>query len=227
MIKTRKELKDCIGIEKSLYAKLTFKDFYCHNEEYLTWNYQLLARKVEFYANNKNRNVICKLIYLFYYRKFMIKCRILNTYLWTGAFQPGLRIWHLGGITISRDCKIGRFCTIRKNVLIGHSFNEKKSPIIEDYVNIGIGAQIVGKLKIGRGTVICNGAVVTYNTPPYSIVMGNPAKIIGFKMSPDEIIDFEKQHYPETERLSIDELNSNYEKFYLNRWKDIKVFLKK
>ena len=227
MITTYEELRHCLKLERSLYPQLSFKDYWCHNENYLALNYLLLARRTEYLSYKKDTNFFYKVLFLIYYRKYMISCKKLNTYIWTGAFRPGLRIWHLGGITVSRDCKIGKYCTIRKNVLIGHSFTEKASPTIEDYVTIGIGAQIVGKIKIGRGTVISNGAVVTFNTPPYSIVMGNPAKIVGFKMSPNEVICFEKEHYSESDRIPIEELEKNYQKYYLSRWKEIRNYLKK
>jgi acetyltransferase-like isoleucine patch superfamily enzyme len=53
---------------------------------------------------------------------------------------------------------------------------------IEDYVWIGANAMILsGKngITIGKGAVVCAGAVVTKNVEPFSIVAGVPAKAIG------------------------------------------------
>jgi acetyltransferase-like isoleucine patch superfamily enzyme len=53
---------------------------------------------------------------------------------------------------------------------------------IEDYVWIAANATILsGKngITIGRGAVVCAGAVVTKNVEPLSIVAGVPAKMIG------------------------------------------------
>ena len=51
--------------------------------------------------------------------------------------------------------------------------------VIEDDVFIGARAIILKGVNIGKGAVIGAGAVVAKNVPPYSVVVGNPAKIIG------------------------------------------------
>lgn len=42
-------------------------------------------------------------------------------------------------------------------------------------------------LHIGNGAIIAAGAVVTKNVPPYAIVMGVPAKIVGYRFQEDII----------------------------------------
>jgi len=54
-----------------------------------------------------------------------------------------------------------------------------KPVVIHDYVFIGPRAIILPGVTIGRGAVIGAGAVVTKDVPPYAIVGGVPAKIIG------------------------------------------------
>jgi acetyltransferase-like isoleucine patch superfamily enzyme len=51
--------------------------------------------------------------------------------------------------------------------------------VIEDDVWIGFNAIILKGVKIGKGSVIAAGAVVTKDVPPYSIMAGNPAVAIG------------------------------------------------
>lgn len=58
---------------------------------------------------------------------------------------------------------------------------------IEDDVWVGYGAIIVSGVKIGRGSIIAAGSVVTKDIEPYSIVGGNPAKFIKFRFTSDEI----------------------------------------
>ena len=50
--------------------------------------------------------------------------------------------------------------------------------IIEDNVWIGDQACIMPNVIIGKGAIIGANAVVTKNVIPYSVVGGNPAKII-------------------------------------------------
>lgn len=51
--------------------------------------------------------------------------------------------------------------------------------IIEDYVFVGPRVIILPGVKIGKGAIVGAGAVVTKEVPPYAIVGGVPAKIIG------------------------------------------------
>lgn len=105
-------------------------------------------------------------------------------------------------ITIGNFCHINNFCiidgrgriTIEDNVSISHkvslitgsheinssSFCGIFKPIhIKEYAWIGIGATILQGVTIGRGAVICAGAVVTKDIEDYAIVAGIPAKRIG------------------------------------------------
>lgn len=86
--------------------------------------------------------------------------------------------------------KIGNSVSVSHGVMImsgSHDFNSKGFlvkflPItIEDYVWIGCGAIVLQNIKIGKGAVVAAGAVVTKDVPPYSVVGGIPAKIIGHR----------------------------------------------
>lgn len=58
-------------------------------------------------------------------------------------------------------------------------YNEEiYSIVIEDNVWIGRGATIISGAHIGKGSVIGAGAVVKEPIPEYSIVIGNPAKVV-------------------------------------------------
>jgi acetyltransferase-like isoleucine patch superfamily enzyme len=50
--------------------------------------------------------------------------------------------------------------------------------LIEDDVWIGFNSTILKGVKIGKGVIVAAGSVVTKSIPEYSIVAGNPAKII-------------------------------------------------
>lgn len=57
----------------------------------------------------------------------------------------------------------------------------KKPVIIKDFVWCGANVTIVPGVTIGEGVVIGAGSVVTKNVPPYTIIGGNPAKVIKYR----------------------------------------------
>ena len=114
------------------------------------------------------------------------------------------------------------------NFLVSDSFNHKLNiecdVIVEEDVWIGANVTLLSGVTIGRGATIGACSVCVKSVPPYAIVMGNPAKVVGFNYRPNEIVEHEKVLYPEEERLSLDLLEKNYNKYFLKRIKEIKEF---
>ena len=100
---------------------------------------------------------------------------------------------------IGRNCEIMNGVTIGDNVMIGpevymctetHNFSdtsvpmckqgykERKPIVIEDDVWIGAKAIILPGVTVGTGSVIGAGTVVPRSIPPYSVVVGNPARVV-------------------------------------------------
>lgn len=105
-----------------------------------------------------------------------------------------------------------------------HSEDIEKDVVVEEDVWIGTNVTLLSGVRVGRGATIGAGAVVRTNVPPYSIVMGNPAKVVGFCFKPEEIIEHEKTLYLEEERLPLDKLEKNYNKYFMNRLMNIREF---
>lgn len=99
---------------------------------------------------------------------------------------------------------------------------ESKDVIVEEDVWIGSNVTLLSGVKIGRGAIIGSGAVCRNTIPPYSIVTGNPAIVVGFKFSPLEIIEHELKLYSELDRFALEYLENNYKIYFLNRMKKIK-----
>lgn len=95
---------------------------------------------------------------------------------------------------------------------------------VDEDVWIGARVTILQGVHIGRGSEIGTGAVIRSNIPPYAVVIGNPAKIVGFRFTPEEIIEHEKVLYPEEERLPLELLEKNYKKYFLDHIKEIKAY---
>jgi len=102
-----------------------------------------------------------------------------------------------GGIKIGDNVRIAGHCGIFSET---HNFDNPNLPIaqqgktkcpvkIGDDVWIGFRVTIIGPCKIGNGSVIAAGSVVTKDIPPYSIVGGVPAKILKSRKPPDHAKD--------------------------------------
>ncbi len=63
----------------------------------------------------------------------------------------------------------------------------KGDTVVGNDVWIGYNATIMPGIKIGDGAIIATNATVVKDVPPYSIIGGNPAKIIKKRFSDDEI----------------------------------------
>lgn len=104
-----------------------------------------------------------------------------------GAFN---HITATNQISIGNNCLTGKWVTISDNNHGTTSFEDFQLPpqqrevvskgavIIDNNVWIGDKATILGGVKIGDGVVVAANSVVTKDIPPYSVVAGNPAKII-------------------------------------------------
>lgn len=102
------------------------------------------------------------------------------------------------------DAEIGSYVLIARNVaLVGrddHRFDipgttmwdtprgDNFKVVVEDDVWIGHGAIILTGVTIGRGAIVAAGAVVEEDVPRYSIVGGNPARIIKTRFSDEDRI---------------------------------------
>lgn len=88
----------------------------------------------------------------------------------------------------SEHIKIGNYVGIGRNVCIrdnngGHYINrpfykESRPVIIEDKAWIASNVTIMPGVTVGEGAIIGANSFVTENVPPYTMVSGNPAKIV-------------------------------------------------
>jgi UDP-2-acetamido-3-amino-2,3-dideoxy-glucuronate N-acetyltransferase len=101
-------------------------------------------------------------------------------------------------VQIGRRCKIQNSVsvyagvTIKDDVFVGPnvSFTNDKIPrafnqdwiitptLVENGVSIGANATIVCGVTLGEYCMVASGSVVTKDVPPYTLVMGNPAKVV-------------------------------------------------
>ncbi len=106
-----------------------------------------------------------------------------------------------------------------------HKYDTDLDIVVEEDAGIGVGVTLLAGAKIGRGATIAAGSVVCSVIPPYAIAMGNPAQVIGFCFTPEQIVEHESALYPEEERLPLAKLEKNYEKYYVNQRDKIAGFM--
>ena len=52
-------------------------------------------------------------------------------------------------------------------------------PVVRRWARIGVNATILPGVEIGRGAMVGSGSVVTRDVPPWAVVVGVPARVIG------------------------------------------------
>lgn len=104
-------------------------------------------------------------------------CGILLPY----TVRVGRRVTleHFGGMVLVAHT-IGDNVIIRQNTTFGVSGLDDLTgrPIIESDVQIGAGAVIVGRVRVGQGAVVGANAVVVRDVPAGAVVGGVPARVL-------------------------------------------------
>ena len=106
---------------------------------------------------------------------------------------PGIVIVHGVGLVIGSEARIEGDCCLFHGVTLGDRGSEwvgsdrpDGHPTVEPGVMFGAGAKILGPIRIGRGSVIGANAVVLKDVPPYSIMAGIPARVVGTRPAAQE-----------------------------------------
>jgi chloramphenicol O-acetyltransferase type B len=111
------------------------------------------------------------------------------------------------------NCEVGSFCSIASRVSVGgpghpvdfvstspvflshrdsvkakfarHEYSSQPRTIIGHDVWIGEGAYVKAGVRIGHGSVVGMASVVTRDVAPYSVVAGNPARLVRMRFEAD------------------------------------------
>jgi serine O-acetyltransferase len=112
-----------------------------------------------------------------------------------------VRLWHFGGMFLHAR-SIGDDCHLRQNTTFGvaRTHDDREIPTIEDRVDIGCGACVLGDITIGHDSRIGANSVVLKDVPPYSVAVGLPAKVVKTLKPAEPPADGIQQEKPADER---------------------------
>lgn len=78
-------------------------------------------------------------------------------------------------------------CAFLKDIYIQPMLRQKNQIIVQNDVWVGSGATIMSGVTIHNGAIVGCNSTVAKDVPPYAIVAGNPAKIIKYRFSNEQI----------------------------------------
>jgi acetyltransferase-like isoleucine patch superfamily enzyme len=109
------------------------------------------------------------------------------------GMSRGIFITAGGGIWLHDNISIGPDCMIWS---VNHKFDDPDKPVreqgweykkvvIEEDVWLGACCIIKPGVTIGKGAVISAGTILSKSVPPFSIVAGNPGRVVGWRKKPE------------------------------------------
>lgn len=112
----------------------------------------------------------------------------------------------IGPVQIGADVMMGPRCILLASnhetssvdvPMNQQGFRDDQPIIIEDDVWIGAGSVILPGRRIGTGSIVGAGSVVVTDVPPWTVVAGNPARVVKHRRTGDQM--------PETVTDAVDE----------------------
>ena len=99
----------------------------------------------------------------------------------------GLFIDHGMGVVIGETAELGDDVSLYQGVTLGGTGKEtgKRHPTVGNGVTLGVGAKVLGAVRVGEGARIGGGAVVLRDVPPHTTAVGVPAHVIARERQPE------------------------------------------
>ena len=160
MIKSHDDLKDCLKAEKAKYK----------NIHMLWW----ILRHTEYYKNT-GRHIMAALFNI-WHKRISVKYGI---HIPVNTCGKGLKIMHTGPILINGKATIGENVSLHINTAIVAHGNRGGVPTIGNGVVLGVGAVVLGDVRLADNIAVGANAVVNKSFAEENIaIAGVPAKKI-------------------------------------------------
>lgn len=108
----------------------------------------------------------------------------------------GMDVLVIGPVHVGKDVMMGPRCVLlasahetrRVDVPMNQQgFREDRPIVVEDDVWIGAGCIVLPGRRIGTGSIVGAGSVVVTDVPPYTVVAGNPARVVKHRRAGDQL----------------------------------------
>lgn len=93
---------------------------------------------------------------------------------------PGFYVGHHGGICVGPGVRIGKNSSIGQMCLVAASGVGGGAPVLGERVYLAPGCKVLGPIAVGDGAAIGANSVVIADVPRNGVVMGVPARVIGW-----------------------------------------------
>ena len=130
-------------------------------------------------------NAFLKIVFFFYlaFYKLVVEWVLGIELSYATKAGHSLKLFHGQALVVHKGVIIGNFCTLRQSTTIGNKQLPDKRysgcPVLGDHVDVGAQVCIIGDITIGDNVIIGAGSIVTKDIPSDSVVVGNPARVIG------------------------------------------------
>ena len=181
MIRSRKELKEYLAFERSLYFgdgwAALFQARLLGSKTYRIWKFIRTLRHAEYHKNCGGlRHHIAFAWY--HRRKYSLGIR-LGFEIPENCFGKGLMIYHIAPIVVNEDARIGEDCRITGNCCIANTGAQTPSPVLGSRVTLGWGCSVIGNIRVADGVIVGAGCVVTKSVEQKGAhVAGVPGRIL-------------------------------------------------
>ena len=162
MIKSHDDLKDCLKAEKAKYKNIhmLWLIFPVAEQDFI-WKYQWILRHTEYYKNT-GRHIMAALFNI-WHKRISVKYGIMHT----------------GPILINGKATIGENVSLHINTAIVAHGNRGGVPTIGNGVVLGVGAVVLGDVRLADNIAVGANAVVNKSFAEENIaIAGVPAKKI-------------------------------------------------
>lgn len=178
-----KRIKDYLNIEytKTIGNNKSLKHILhimlTNHPTWLRWKYIKYMRKADFYT--KSNNIFTYIYHIWCERMKKKYGNLLGFEINSVNIDKGLTICHNGPIVIHGKSVIGKNLCLHGDNCIGNNGINDDCPIIGNNVELGVGAKIIGNVKIGNDVIIGAGTIIVKDIPDNSVVVGSSNRIIG------------------------------------------------